>query len=83
MEAFDPDTMLACVNLFQDLGGAKGLGLKRKKEYKSACKLIVHYLKPMKMFVNIQIRTIKLCLHPILYNFDYLAHYYLNLKKAT
>ena len=45
--------------------------------------MIGHYPKALKKFVNTRFRTIKLCLDPILYNFDSLAHYYSNLKKPT
>ena len=83
VEEFDPDIKLACVNVYQDLGGAKGMGLKRKKEFEADCEAIGHEPHPFKKFVNVRFRTIRSCHEPILYNFDAMVHYYSQVKSPT
>ena len=38
-QAFDPDMKSALVDLHQDLGGAKGRGLKKKKEFEAVLQI--------------------------------------------
>ena len=83
VQNFDPDLKLACVNVYQDLGGATGFGLKKVKEFQESCKSIGFKPKPFKQFVTVRFRTLRNCLDPILHNFNALVHYYSNLKKPT
>ena len=83
VQNFDPDLKLACVNVYQDLGGASGFGLKKVKEFQESCKSIGFKPKPFKQFVSVRFRTLLNCLDPILHNFNALVHYYSNLKKPT
>ena len=83
VENFDEDMKLVCVNIYQDLGGAKGFGLKKVHEFKSGCKSVGFEAASFKQFVQVRFRSIRNCLGPIIYNFDALVNYYSNLKKPT
>ena len=81
VEGFDPDIKPVCVDVYQDLGGAKGQGLKRKKEFEILCNSIGHIALPFKKFVNVRFRTIRGCHEPILGNYEAMVKYYSSIKK--
>jgi len=83
VESFDPDIKLACVNSYQDIGGAEGMGVKRKKEYEKSCREIGFNPKPLKKFIDVRFRTIRNCLGPLLHNYSSIAHFYGHVQKPT
>ena len=82
--AFDLDIQLSLVNLFQDLGGAKGRGIKKKKDFenlgKKQCGVTA---APFKKFVVTRFRCIRMCLTPVLKNWDIIIKYYGTTTKLT
>ena len=82
-EAFDVDMKNALVDLHQDLGGAKGRGLKKKKEFEAVCKSIGLDPVPIKRFVSTRFRTLRYCIKPVLDNFVGIVQYYKSVKKPT
>ena len=83
VESFDPDIKLACVNIYQDIGGAEGMGVKRMKEYEKRCEEIGFNPKPLKKFIDVRFRTIRNCLGPLLHNYSSIAHFYGRVQKPT
>jgi hypothetical protein len=81
--SFDPDMAQALVDLHQDIGGAKGRGLKRQKECKDVAKNIGCEFQPIKRFVSTRFRTLRNCIMPVLKNFPALVTYYKSLKKPS
>ena len=75
---FDPDIKSALVDVYQDIGGAKGRGLKKKREFEKVAKEVGVEPKPFKRFVSTRFRTLRLCIEPVLHNFEIL---FLSLKK--
>ena len=71
------------VDLFQDIGGAKGKGTKKMKEFFMTCKEIG--LKPDKIlrFVSTRFRTYRMCLEPVVTNWEGLVKFYKEVKKPT
>ena len=82
-DKFDPDIKLALVDLYQDIGGAKGKGLKKKKEFEATAKSMGLEPKPIKRFVETRFRTLLICITPILDNYLAIVKYYKTLKKPT
>ena len=82
-QAFDPDMKSALVDLHQDLGGAKGRGLKKKKEFEAVCKSIGLFPEPIKRFVSTRFRTLRYCIKPVLHNYLGIMKYYKSVKKPT
>ena len=83
VESFDPDIKLACVNIYQDIGGAEGMGVKRMKDYERSCMEIGFNPKPLKKFIDVRFRTIRNCLGPLLHNYSSIAHFYGRVQKPT
>ena len=81
VEAFDSDMKHAMVDIYQDLGGAKGRGLKKKREFESSCLKRGHQPQPFSKFINVRFRSIRTCLKPVIHNFDEIVHYYADVKK--
>ena len=82
-KAFDGDIEDALVNVYMDLGGHEGYGLKKKKEFEALCESFGFKPSPFKRFVNTRFRTHRNCLEPVLRNYDYLVKYYKSLSKPT
>ena len=57
--AFDPGMEPALVNIYIDLGGAKGKGVKKKKEFEAVCPSIGLKPVPFKRFVSARFRIIR------------------------
>ena len=82
-EKFDPDIKLALVDLYQDIGGSKGKGLKKKKEFEAVARDMGLEPKPVKRFVDTRFRTLLVCISPVLHNYLAIVKYYRTLKKPT
>ena len=81
--AFDSDVKDAMVNIFIDLGGQEGYGLKKKKDFESLCASFGFKPSPFKRFVDTRFRTHQNCLVPVIRNYSYIVKYYKSLKKPT
>ena len=82
-EVFDQDMKNALVDLHQDIGGAKGRGLKKKKEFESVCRSIGFEPSPIKRFVSTRFRTLRYCIKPVLDNYLGITKYYKSVKNPT
>ena len=82
-QSFDPDMKSALVDIHQDLGGAKGHGLKKKKEFEAVCRSIGLCPEPIKRFVSTRFRTLRYCIKPVLHNYLGIVKYYKSVKKPT
>ena len=82
-DSFDEDLKESLVDLYQDVGGAKGKGLKKMKEFKKLCESRGHNFKPFKRFVSTRFRTLQYCIEPALHNFEEIVLYYKSLKKPS
>ena len=60
VEAFDEDCVTVAMNTYQDLGGAKGLGVKRKKEFEIVAAKKGIKIKAFKKLVSTRFRGIRL-----------------------
>ena len=78
--AFDPDMEPALVDIYIDLGGAKGKGVKKKKEFEAVCQSIGLKPVPFKRFVSTRFHIIRLCLKLVLENWEGIQRYYNSLK---
>ena len=65
---FDPDIEKALVNVYLDIGGQKGRGLKRKKAFERVAKEVGISPEPIKKFVSTRFRCVRTCLKPVLHN---------------
>ena len=80
---FDSDLQPGLVNIYFDLGGAKGKGSKKKKDFEAACKLIGLVPDAYKKFCQTRFRGIRNCLLPVVCNWEGMIKYYSSLKKPT
>ena len=71
------------VDLFEDVGGAKGKGTQKMKEFLKTCKAIGLQPKKIKRFVPTRFRAYRLCLDPVIFNWEGLVKYYKEVKKPT
>ena len=71
------------MNIYIDLGGAKGKGVKKKKEFEAVCPSIGLKPVPFKRYISTRFRIIRLCLKPVLENWEGIQRYYNSLKKPT
>ena len=76
VEALDEDVREAIVNIYFDLGGAKGKGLKKKKDYEKMARQNGRKLTALKKFGSTRFRSYRICIQPILYNWNSLIDYY-------
>ena len=83
VEAFDNDVKEVLVNVYFDIGGAKGKGLKKRKNYQAIVKAKHRKLKALKKFGSTRFRSFRRCITPILFNWDTLIDYYSALSKPT
>ena len=81
--AFDPDMQPALANIYIDLGGAKWKGVKKKKEFEAVCQFTGLKPVPFKRFVSARFHIIRLCLKPVLENWEGIQRYYSSLKKPN
>ena len=80
---FCPDMQEVLVDLYQDIGGAKGKGTKKMKEFQKVCEEIGLKPKKIKKYCSTRFRTYRLCLEPVEHNWEGLVAYYSKVKKAT
>ena len=81
---FDKDIKNALVDTHQDLGGARGRGLKKQKEFKKVCRDQLGFEpQPILQFIPTRFRSLRMCIKPVLYNYLGLVKYYSSLKKPT
>ena len=73
----------ALVNIYFDLGGAKGKGLSKKKSYEAVCESIGLTSQKFKKFSETRFRGIRNCIIPVLHNWEGMMNYYSNAKKLT
>ena len=83
VEAFDNDVKEVLVNVYFDIGGAKGKGLKKRKNYQAIAKAKHRKLKALKKFCLTRFQSFRTCISPILFNWDMLIDYYSSLSKPT
>ena len=81
--SFNSDIQLALVDIYQDIGGARGKGLKKKKEYEKVAIEMGIEPKPKKRYVSTRFRTLLHCIPPVINEFIALVAYYKSLKKPT
>ena len=81
-DTFDKDVKEALINIYYDLGGAKGKGLK-KKDFEKVSRDIGIKPVPFKKFCSTRFRTLTLCIKPVLFNWKGIVKYYSDLKKPT
>ena len=81
--AFDADIQQALVNIYMDIGGAKGKGLKKKKAFETVCGNIGLKPRPLKKFCTTRFRSIRDCIIPVLENWYGIVKYYSQVKKPT
>ena len=81
--ASDPDMKQAMVDIFMDIGGAKGKGTKKMKECQEMARKIGVEFSPIKKFVSTRFRTLRICIKPVLHNWPALVEYYKSVKKPT
>ena len=79
VNAFDPDLKLLLVDLYEDIGGAKGKGLKKMHDFHNSCYNRGFIPKPLKKFLDVRFRTFKTCTEPVIFNFDELVFHYRNI----
>ena len=79
----DSDMHPALVNIYFDLGGAKGKGLAKKKEYEAKCESIGLVPQDFKKFSETRFRGIRNCITPVVYNWEGINKYYSSVKKLT
>ena len=83
VEAFDPDIERALVNVYMDIGGAPGRGLKRKKHFEKICGDLGISPTSIKKFCTTRFRSVRTCLKPVLHNWNGIVKYYEHLKKPS
>ena len=82
VNAFDPDMKLLLVDLYEDIGGAKGKGLKKMHDFQNSCYNRGFVPKPFKRFLDVRFRTFRTCTEPVLWNFDEIVFYYTNVDAT-
>ena len=82
-EALDQDIREALVNIYYDIGGAKGKGLKKKHEYEKIAKEKGRSLKALHKFGSTRFRSYRICIDPILNNWETIVDYYSKVVKPT
>ena len=80
---YDTDIQQALVNVYMDIGGAKGKGLKKKKEFEELCSSIGLTPQQFKKFCSTRFRIIRECIKPVLSNWDGIVLYYSQVTKST
>ena len=83
VDAFDQDIKPALVDIYFDIGGAKGKGLKKKHDFEGIAKAKHRKLKAIKKFGETRFRSYRLCTTPILDNWNTIVEYYTSVKKPS
>lgn len=83
VKACAPDIVEALVDLYQDLGGAKGKGLKKKKEFEGLAKEMGIDIEAFKRFVSTRFRSLRTCIAPVLHNYLVIVAFYKGRKKPS
>ena len=71
------------MNIYFDIGGAKGKGLKKKHNYEKIAKEKGRKLKALHQFGSTRFRSYRICIEPILFNWETIVDYYSSLDKPT
>ena len=80
---FDNDSKEALVNIFFDLGGAKGKGVKRKKEFEKNAQSMGITPIEFKKVCTTRFRSYRLALYPVLKNWHAVVSYYSKIKPSS
>ena len=83
VDAFDPDIKNMLVDIYEDLGGAKGKGTKKMKEFEEFCLNRGVVAQPFKKFISVRFRVLRTCIAPVLEQFEDLVAFYSQVKKPT
>ena len=83
LEALDEDIKETLVNIYFDIGGAKGKGLKKKKAYEKIAKDKRRKLFALKKFGSTRFRSYRISTAPILHNWNTIVAYYSSVTKPT
>ena len=83
VNVLDADIKEVLVNVYFDIGGGKGKGLKKKHQYERIAKKKARKLKALKKFGSTRFRSFRICVEPILCNWDSLLDYYTSVSKPT
>ena len=83
VNALDEDIKEVLVNVFFDIGGAKGKGVKKKHHYERLAKQKKRQIKALKKFGATRFRSFRICADPVLCNWDSLFDYYSTVTKPT
>lgn len=78
-----PDVKEALVDLYMDLGGAKGKGLKKKKAFERLARSMGISIMTFKRFVQTRFRSLRTCIEPVLHNYLVVVAFYKDLKKPS
>ena len=81
--AFDEDCHEALVDIYQDIGGAKGKGLKKKKAFEAVCQKYSVSPISFKKLCTTRFRSYVIALNPVLSNWHCILVYYRTAKKLT
>ena len=84
-EAFDTDVKEVLVNLYFDIGGAKGKGLKKMRDFETIAKKAKNksVTKKLRKFGATRFRSYRICIAPVISNWDSIVEYYDSVKKLT
>ena len=78
IEAFDEDINEILVNIYFDIGGAKGKGLKKKREFEMIAKDKHWKLKALSKFGTTTFRSYRVCIEPVTFNWETIFDYWFN-----
>ena len=82
-EAFDTDVKEVLVNLYFDIGGAKGKGLKKMRDFETISKKAKNKSITKKLIGATRFRSYRICIAPVISNWDSIVEYYDSVKKLT
>ena len=83
VNAMDEDIKEVLVNVFFDIGGAKGKGVKQKHHYERLAKEKKRQIKALTKFGATEFPSFWNCADPVLCTWDYLFEYYSTVTKPT
>ena len=83
VEDFDEDVKEVLVNVYFDLGGAKGKGLKKKKHFERLAKAKGRKVVALKKFGATRFRSYRISSSPVIRNWSCLVDYYTSVDKPT
>ena len=83
VKACAPDIVEALVDIYQDLGGTKGKGLKKTNEFEGLAKEMGIDTVAFKRFVSTRFRSLRTCISPVLHNYLVIVAFYKSRKKPS